>query len=105
MAGAARGAGADGSMSDARKPGLMVWYMPEGDEALGMPEAERAAIEAAMEYGVTEAAEWVDSLKGGGKCWHEWSDREMGIATTAAGAAIAKYRQIRETEPDADITS
>jgi hypothetical protein len=86
-------------MSDARKPRLMVWYMPEGDEALGMPEAERTAIEAAMEYGVIEAAEWLDSLKGSGQRWHEWGSREMGIATTAAGAAIAKYRQIRETEP------
>ena len=92
-------------MSGGGKPRLMVWYLPEGEEAASTPEAERAAIETAMEYGVTAAAEWVAGFKGGGKRWHAWSHREMGIATTAAGAAIAKYKQIKESEPDADTVA
>lgn len=92
-------------MSDARKPHLMVWYMPDDDDEPSMPEAERAAIEEAMECGVTEAAEWIESFQGGDEDWHAWGTREMGIATTAAGAAIAKYKQIKETEPNADTPS
>lgn len=89
-------------MSGERKPRLMVWYLPDGEAAAAMPEAEQAAIEQAMECGVIAAAEWVESFKGGGKRWHAWGHREMGIATEAAGAAIAKYKQIKEIEPDAD---
>jgi hypothetical protein len=88
-----------------RNPGLMVWYMPEGEEADATPPAERRTIEEALECGVTAAAEWIESFKGGGKRWHAWGFREMGIATEAAIAAVAKYKQLKEGEPDANTAT